>query len=112
MGARPMDARTETSPNNNTLSDVLSNFTVFNVQGLIPKTLISKVPIISDIVNENKSLFIALTETWLHNHNDAEMHIEGYKIVNCERNLKGRSLRGRYSGGVATYLRNDLAVST
>lgn len=112
MGARTMDARTEKSANNNALSDILSHFTVFNVQGLIPKTLISKVPIISDIIHENKSLFIALTETWLHNHNNAEMHIEGYKIVNCERNIKGRSLKGRYSGGVVTYLRNDLAVST
>ena len=85
---------------------------MFNIQGLIPKTLISKVPLVRDILYEKKSLFMALTETWLHDHKEAEMLIDGYAIKTCNRNIKGRSLKGRCSGGVAIYLRNDVSVST
>ena len=106
-----MDATTTPSAAAYTgLSSVLDCFSVFNVQGLVPKTVISKVPFISDMLHENNSLFINLTETWLGQHNEAELQINGYKIFKSNRNLKGRSSKGRLSGGVASYLRNDFAV--
>ena len=49
---------------------------------------------------------MALTETWLYNHKDAELHIEGYKIGDRKRVKKSR---GRFSGGVGCYVRLDIA---
>ena len=86
-------------------------FSVFNVQGLVPKTVPSKVPFINDVLHENRSLFINLTETWLGKHKEAELQINGYKIFKSSRNHKGRSSRGRLSGGVASYIRNDFALT-
>ena len=62
------------------LSNVLTHFSVFNIQGLVPKTVISKVPYVSDVLHEKNSLFINLTETWLEGHTEAELHIDGYKL--------------------------------
>ena len=52
---------------------------------------------------------MALTETWLHNHKDAELHIDGYKLFRVDRKRQKRSSRGRFSGGVGCYVRMDLA---
>ena len=93
------------------LSNVLTHFSVFNIQGLVPKTVISKVPYVSDVLHEKNSLFINLTETWLEGHTEAELHIDGYKLFKSNRNFKGRSRKGRLSGGVASYVRNDFAVT-
>ena len=51
---------------------------------------------------------MALTETWLHNHKDAELHIEGYKLFRGDRKRVKRT-RGRFSGGVGCYVRLDIA---
>ena len=54
---------------------------------------------------------MALTETWLKGHTQAELNIEGYKLYRADR--KGRKhTRGRYSGGAALYLRGDIADTT
>ena len=71
----------------------------------------SKVSFVSDMLHEKQLLFINLTETWLDNHNNAELQIDGYKVFKSNRNLKGRSSKGRSSGGVASYLRDDFAVT-
>ena len=54
---------------------------------------------------------MALTETWLKGHTQAELNIEGYHLYRADR--KGRKhTRGRYSGGAALYLRSDIAATT
>ena len=76
-----------------------------------PKTVTSKVPYIADILSENKQLFVGLSETWLKDHKDAELNVEGYKLFRGDRSRIKASRRGRESGGVAFYLRNDLAAT-
>ena len=52
---------------------------------------------------------MALTETWLHSHKDAELKIEGYQLFRSDRNRRKKSNRGRYSGGVAAYVQDSFA---
>ena len=72
---------------------------------------ISKVPFIQGLLNSN-SLFIGLSETWLHNHVEAELAIENYTIFQSDNSTKKKSKRGRHTGGVALYLRNDIAATS
>ena len=54
---------------------------------------------------------MALSETWLSEHHDAEIHIQGYSLFRQDRTqTKGK--RGRNSGGVAVYVRDDAASNT
>ena len=53
--------------------------------------------------------FIMLTETWLRDHLDAELQIPNYSLFRADRN-RAKKRRGRNSGGVAMYLRNDIAA--
>ena len=76
-----------------------------------PRTIPSKVPYIQDLLREKDQLFIALTETWLAEHIDAEMAVEGYTLFRKDRERR-RCGNSRDSGGVAVYLRNDIAAST
>ena len=68
----------------------------------------SKVPYVSDLLLEKKQLFMALTETWLYNHKDAELHIDGYKLFRGDRKRQ-KQKRVRFSGGVGCYVRLDIA---
>ena len=77
-----------------------------------PISVPSKVPYIGDILKEKKQLFIGLTETWLKDHKDAEINIEGYKVFRSDRKRKKKGRRGRLSGGVAIYVRDDIASTT
>lgn len=54
-------------------------------------------------------MFIVLTETWLREHKDAELQVDGYTLFRQDR-LRNRRRKGRDSGGVAIYLRKDLAA--
>ena len=56
-------------------------------------------------------MFILLTETWLKDHKDAELFIEDYQLLRTDRKRIKKSSRGRDSGGVACYIRNDIAPS-
>ena len=60
----------------------------------------------------NKLLFIALTETWLRDHLDAEVNIEGYKIFRQDRVRSRLNRKGRDGGGTACYLKDDIAAGT
>ena len=82
-----------------------------NIQGLCPQTVQSKVPFVQDIIAPEKQLFFGLSETWLQSHNDAELQIEGYTIFRCDSVRQKKSNRGRLTGGVALYVRNDIACS-
>ena len=61
------------------------------------------------MLNEDCQLFIGLTETWLKDHKDAELNIEGYQLFRSDRKRSKRGRRGRLSGGVAAYVREDIA---
>lgn len=56
-------------------------------------------------------LFLMLTETWLNNHLDAELHVENYTLFRADR-TRVKKKSGRNSGGVAIYLRNDLTATS
>ena len=71
----------------------------------------SKVPYITDLLTEKKQLFMAVTETWLSNHKDGELQIDGYKLFRGDRKRVKRTSRGRFSGGVGCYVRIDLACT-
>ena len=68
-------------------------------------------PFIRDTLKEHEMLFITLTETWLRNHLDAELSIEGYTLLRTDRS-RPKKRRGRDSGGVGVYIKNSLAPST
>jgi exonuclease III len=80
-----------------------------NIQGIAPKTKPSKVTYISDLLNSSNQLFIGLSETWLRDQLDAELHINNYKLFRTDRKRIRTSRFGRDSGGTAIYLRSDLA---
>ncbi len=84
---------------------------MFNVHGLVPSTVPSKVPFINDLLAEKNQLFMGVTETWLHNHKDGELVIDGYKFFRSDRKRAKKSTRGRFSGGVGCYVRVDLAAT-
>ena len=86
--------------------DVLKKYCQLNVQGLITKSQPQeKVELLREIINEERPMFIALTETWLYGHKEAEVHIEDYTIYRKDRPLR-RAIdsRGRHVGGVALYI--------
>ena len=50
-----------------------------------------------------------LTESWLREHKDAELKIDGYTLLSADC-LPQSKRRGRDSGGVAIYVRQDIAA--
>ena len=82
---------------------------MFNIRGLAPATVPSKIPYVTNNIYEQDQLFFALTETWLKSHKDAELHIDGYTLFRSDRVRRKRTKRGRLSGGVAAYVHRDFA---
>lgn len=56
-------------------------------------------------------LFLMLSETWLREHLDAEVSISDYTIHRADRN-RAKKRRGRNSGGVAIFLRDDISAGS
>ena len=85
---------------------------LLNIRGLLPRTHKNqyKVTFLSDYVDVNNSdvTFIALTETWLKEHRDSEVNIDGYCIYRADRDRK-RKRSGRDSGGTALYIKDSCA---
>ena len=52
---------------------------------------------------------MVMTETWLRDHKNAELKVEGYQIFRSDRKRR-KSKFGRCSGGVAIYMKEDIAV--
>ena len=88
----------------------LSCVAQMNVEGLKTSTS-SSVPYIRDVLHEDNLLFMLLTETWLRDQVDAEIVIDNYAIYGADRSRQ-KKRRGRNSGGVAAYVRDDIAVET
>ena len=87
----------------------MNSFSFINIHGLCPQTKESSVTYLTDLLITHKHLFLGLTETWLtESHKEAELEIEGYKLHRKDRN-RVKSVHGRASGGVALYIRNDIA---
>ena len=77
-----------------------------NIRGLFPKGDNSKVPYLSDLALTTNAPFICLTETHLTSAVlDAEVAVRGYDIFRSDR-------VERSHGGVAIYVRKDIAVKT
>ena len=57
-------------------------------------------------------MFIALTETWLREQKDAEVGIDGYTLFRQDRQRAHLRRTGRDSGGVACYIKSNLAAAT
>ena len=55
-------------------------------------------------------LFAGLSETWLNNQKDAELEVDGFTLFKCNSSRKKKS-RGRFTGGVCFYIREDIAAS-
>ena len=55
---------------------------------------------------------MALTETWLRDHLDAKVNVEGYKLFRQDRITTRIKRRGRDGGGTAYYLKNEIAAGT
>ena len=115
---RRSDARSSRRPHRGHSTDgaganatPLATFSVFNVQGLKPRTVPSKVSFLKDLMHQGNQLFIALSETWLRDHRDAEVAIDGYTIFGQDRQPSRNRRRGRDSGGVAFYIRDDIAAT-
>ena len=51
-----------------------------------------------------------MTETWLDDHKEAELHIPGYSIYH-ENSIRKRKKGARNVGGVALYIRDDHAIT-
>ena len=88
----------------------MSNFSILNIAGLKPQTVPSKIPYVEDLLKDKNQLFIVLSETWLKNHTNAELNIDGYSLYRSDRTGR-KHTRGRFSGGVGIYLRADLAAT-
>ena len=91
-----------------TNDSILKYFTYINIRGLQPKTVQSKIPMLSDILHEKNQLFLALSETWLRNELDAEVKIDGYDLFRCDKKAPKKKF-GRNSGGVAVFIREDIS---
>ena len=91
-------------------TSTLSSFMLLNVRCLCGKTTPSKVPFLAEMLRDGNHLALALTETHLGDHLEAEIKIPGYKPFRQDR--KARLKTRRDSGGVALYLRDDLAITS
>ena len=88
--------------------EVLRKHCQMNVQGLITiKQPHEKVDLLREIMHEEKPLFLALTETWLYDHREAELQIEDYNLFRKDRPLRRDTGRGRHVGGVALYIKSS-----
>ena len=82
---------------------------VLNVRGLAnnfePRNIRrGKIEFLKDILTQQNSLFIGLTETWINqDHNDAEICPDGYELIRQDR-------EGRECGGVALLVHDDFTA--
>ena len=79
-----------------------------NINGLITTVHPQdKINLLRETMDEEKPLLLALTETWLHDHKEAEVHIENYNLFRKDRPVRSTFGRGRHVGGVALYVNSS-----
>ncbi len=87
-------------PNNGGLHTVISA----NIRGLTLACDRTKPAQLGDIMSDQNTTVLALSETWLTpEHLDAEVNIKGYNLFRADRLSRPR-------GGVALYIREDMAT--
>ena len=70
----------------------------------------SKVPYVASLLSDPSQVAFALTETWLTpDHEEAEITVPGFAPFRADRKQRAKAKRG--SGGVALYLRDNLAIT-
>lgn len=83
----------------------LASFYMGNIRGLYPQNNQCKVPMLEEMIEEDNIYFVALTETHLNkNHLDAEIQMHNFTLFRADR-------KDRRHGGVALYLREDIAAN-
>ena len=85
---------------------ILKECWLLNIQGLISQQK-DKINLLREMMCNERPLFLALTETWLHSHKDAEVNISGYNLFRKDRPLRKTFGRGRHVGGVALYIQSS-----
>ena len=103
------DANIHGSSTHSPRTDPLNYCSTWNIQGLRPRTGPSKVPYVRDLLHDHNQMSMVLTETWLREHKDAELQIDGYSLFRQDRQ-RNRRWRGKDSRGVASYIRSDLSA--
>ena len=87
---------------------LLKNFFLLNIHGLITTVHPQdKINLLRETMYEEKPLLLALTETWLHDHREAEVYIENYNLFRKDRPVRTTIGRGRHVGGVALYVKSS-----
>ena len=83
-----------------------TNIKCLNIRGLALSSSKAKVSIIEDILENDSSIGIFLSETWLEELiYDAEIQINNFNIHRSDRSIRQR-------GGAALYLRKELNCKT
>ena len=100
-----LDAATGTPP-------TLRTFHLLNIRGLKTATT-NSVPFTSDILHDPSlnSAAMSLTETWLHDHADAEISVPGFVPHRVDRK-RVKKRKGRASGGVLMHVHEGIAAET
>ena len=79
-----------------------TNIKCLNIRGLVLSSNKTKVSTIENTLENDNSIGIFLTETWLDDSIfDAEISMENFNIYRSDRNIRQR-------GGAAIYLRKEL----
>ena len=76
--------------------EALNKFWLLNIEGLITDAhKQEKINLIRETLEEEKPLAIALTETWLHDHREAEVHMENYNVFRKDRPVRKKGRKAR-----------------
>ena len=111
MGQDPLRISRRPKLGSTTNQHPLRRFYLHNIRGLKTNKT-NKVPLISDLAHDpaQPASLIALTETWLHDHTDAEVAIQGFHQPFRGDRIRKKARRGRASGGVIVYVHEELAA--
>ena len=92
------------------LGPLLKTFHVLNIRGLKTATT-NSVPYTTDILHDPSlsSAAMSLTETWLHDHQDAEIKVPDFQLFRVDRK-RAKKRKGRASGGVLTHVHDSIAA--
>ena len=83
----------------------VSSIITGNIRALKPGLRDSKIEYLANLANVNNSDIITLTESHLSEDiSDAEVHIDGWASVRCDRHK-------RYGGGIITYIKEGYTIS-